>query len=91
LLALIGDHIKLDYFVFDGAFGNNDAVQMVRQLGLHLISKLRHDSALYFSYEGPYSGRGPHKKYGKKLNYEDIPEAYLKTSSFEDIVNSKRC
>jgi hypothetical protein len=29
---------------------------MVRQLGLHLISKLRHDAALYFPYEGPYSG-----------------------------------
>jgi hypothetical protein len=34
----------LDYFVFDGAFGNNDAVQMVRQLGLHLISLVITDS-----------------------------------------------
>ena len=89
LLALIGDRIKLSYFVFDGAFGHNDAVQMVRQVGLHLISKLRHDSALYFPYKGPYSGRGPHKKYGKKLNYQDIPESYLKTSSTEKDIETK--
>jgi len=89
LLALVGDHIKLDYFVFDGAFGNNDAVQMVRQLELHLISKLRHDSALYLPYKGPYSGRGPRKKYGKKLNYQGIPEPYLKASSTEKDVETK--
>src|SRR5437773_202758 len=40
-LQLIGDHIKVRYFVFDGAFGHNDALQMVRQLGLQMISKLR--------------------------------------------------
>src|SRR5207244_10468025 len=51
-LQLIGDHVKVIYFVYDGAFGNNDALQMVKQTGLHLISKLRHDSALYFPYDG---------------------------------------
>ena len=83
LLELIGSHIKLEHFVFDGAFGNNDAVQMVRQIGLHLVSKLRHDSALYLPYVGPYSGRGPRKKYGDKINYQDIPDEYLKTSSMD--------
>ena len=81
MIDLIGSHIKLEHFVFDGAFGNNDAVQMVRQIGLHLVSKLRHDSALYLPYTGPYSGRGPHKKYGDKINYQDIPEMYLQASS----------
>jgi putative transposase len=89
LLALIGEHIKLVYFVFDGAFGHNDALQMVRQLGLHLISKLRHDSALYFPYDGPYSGCGRRKKYGKKLNYHDIAEAYLQESSVEKDIETK--
>jgi putative transposase len=89
MLALIGSRIKLSYFVFDGAFGNNDAVQMVRQIGLHLISKLRHDSALYFPHHGPYAGRGPRKKYGDKLNYQDIPEAYLRTSSIDKEVETK--
>ena len=81
MLNLVGSHIKIEHFVFDGAFGNNDAVQMVRQIGLHLISKLRHDSALYLPYNGPYSGRGPRKKYGDKINYQDIPDEYLKESS----------
>jgi putative transposase len=81
LLELVGPQIQLNHFVFDGAFGHNDAVQMVRQLGLHLISKLRHDSALYFRYQGPYSGRGPRKKYGAKVNYQAIPDDYLKASS----------
>ncbi len=31
---------------------------MVKQIGLHLISKLRHNSVLYFPYMGEYSGRG---------------------------------
>jgi len=56
---------------------------MVRHLGLHLISKHRYDSALYLPYGGPYAGRGPRKKYGEKLNYQDIPETYFKTSSTE--------
>src|SRR5215217_6726719 len=62
VLQLIGEHAKVHHFVFDGAFGYNDAVQMVRQLGLYLISKLRHNAALYFPYDGPYSGRGRQKK-----------------------------
>ena len=83
LLKLVGDDLKVMYFVFDGAFGHNDALQMVRQLGLHLISKLRHDAALYFPYEGPYSGRGKRKTYGKKLDCQHIPNDYLQ----EDFVD----
>jgi len=83
LLKLVGDDLKVMYFVFDGAFGHNDALQMVKQLGLHLISKLRHDAALYFPYEGPYAGRGKRKKYGKKLDCQNIPNDYLK----EDFVD----
>jgi putative transposase len=33
VLQVIGEHVKVHHFVFDGAFGYNDAVQMVRQLG----------------------------------------------------------
>ena len=55
MLALLGTDLSVVYFVFDGVFGHNDAVQMVRQTGLQLISKLRHDSALYLPYEGRHS------------------------------------
>jgi len=33
LLKLIVDHVKVMYFVYDGAFGHHDALHMVRQLG----------------------------------------------------------
>ena len=69
LLQHIGAHLKVVSFLFDGEFGHNDALRMVRQLGLHLVSKLRDNAALYFPYEGPYAGRGPRRKYGKKLDY----------------------
>src|SRR6266849_7130654 len=80
-LQLIGDHVKVIYFVYDGAFGNNDALQMVKQPGLHLISILLPDSALYFPYDGPYAGRGKRRKYGTKLDYQHLPAAYLPSSS----------
>ena len=72
LLEQIGDAFKVVYFIFDGELGHNDAMQMVRQVGLHLVSKLRYNSALYFPYDGPYTGRGPRRKYGQKLDYRNI-------------------
>ncbi len=51
-LALIGQALPLCYLVLDGHFGHNNALQMVLQCGLHLVSKLRYDAALYFLYEG---------------------------------------
>jgi len=52
LLALVGVQAKLAYCVLDGAFGHNTALQMVCRCGLHLISKLRCDAALYLPYDG---------------------------------------
>jgi putative transposase len=89
VLQMIGTSFTLVYFVFDGAFGHHDALQMVRQTGLHLISKLRHDSALYFPYTGPYSGRGKRRKYGKKLAYRDLPDESLQTSFVEKDIETK--
>jgi putative transposase len=68
------------YFVFDGAFGHNQALQMVRRTGLELISKLRHNAALYLPYDGPYAGRGPRRKYGSKLDYHHLPPTFLKAT-----------
>lgn len=78
LLHLIGSFIPLDYLVMDGAFGNNQAMLLARKYNLHLISKLRCDSALYEQYSGPYSGTGPCKLYGDKLNMKNLPAKYLK-------------
>ncbi len=84
LLKLIGTVIPLSHLVLDGHFGNHPALHMVRGCGLHLTSKLRHDAALYFPYKGSYSGRGPRRKYGNKLDYSNISLRYLKQSSVED-------
>lgn len=83
LLKLIGTVIPLSHLVLDGHFGNHPSLQMARACGLHLTSKLRHDAALYFPYEGPYSGRGPRRKYGSKLDCQNIPFRYLKRSDVQ--------
>jgi putative transposase len=84
LLQLIGGSLPLTYLLLDGKFGNNNALQMARQCGLQLVSKLRHDAALYLPYDGPYSGRGPHRQYGDKIDYEHIPDQYLQQKLLED-------
>jgi putative transposase len=89
LLLLIGGALSLTFLVLDGQFGNNNALQMARQCGLHLISKLRHDAALYFPYDGPYSGHGPRRKYGDKIDYDHIPDEYLQQTTFEDGIETR--
>jgi DDE superfamily endonuclease len=89
LQQLVGTHLKLSYFLFDGGLGHNDGVQMVSQTGMHLISKLKCNSALYFPYTGAYSGRGPHRKYGDKLDYANIDEMYLQRSYIEKQIETK--
>ena len=88
LLSLIMGVLSLEHLVMDGHFGNNNAVQMVWQCGLSLISKLRHDAALYFRYDGPYGGSGAPKKYGDKINYASIPAQYLKATTTEKDVRT---
>jgi putative transposase len=83
LLQLIAGLIPLRYVVLDGHFGNHNALHMARQCALHLISKLRYDAALYFPYTGPYAGRGPRRKYGRKVDDDDLPEQYLKATTVE--------
>jgi len=77
LLERIGGVLPLTYLVLDGHFGNAAALQMARACQLHLISKLRSDSALYLPDTGPYAGRGPRRIYGDKLNPRAIPERFL--------------
>ena len=77
LLDLIAGFLSLTYLVLDGHFGNHNALHMARQCNLHLISKLRCDAALYFPYTGPYAGRGPHRKYGAKVDYDDLPMSVI--------------
>jgi IS4 transposase len=88
LVLLIANFIPLTYLVLDGHFGNNNALQMARQANLHIISKLRHDSALYIPYQNPDPNRRSRRKYAQKLDYCNIPDAYLYKSSIEEDIKT---
>lgn len=71
------DPVTVKHVVLDGHFGNYPATYAVRETGLHLISKLRHDAALYLPYTGPKPPRGPTPRYGQRFNYNQLPAQRL--------------
>ncbi|MEP6902213.1 MAG: hypothetical protein ABJA66_10715 [Actinomycetota bacterium] len=79
-LKLVRVFVSVKYLALDGHFGHNQAVLMARESGLELISKLRRDAVLFEKYEGEQCGRGRRKKYGEKLDYENLPKKYLQKS-----------
>jgi len=89
LLSSLAGWLSLTYLVLDGHFGNNNALQMVRQCALHLISKLRTDSALYLPYDGPQPQRGARRKYGPRLDYGHIPQQYLRQTTLKDGIETR--
>ena len=89
LLQRIAGLFPLTYLLLDGHFGNSPSLQMAQQCGLHLISKLRCDAALFLPYAGPYQGRGPRRKYGAKLDYQHLPEAALQHLSVESALETR--
>jgi putative transposase len=76
--------LTVKHIVLDGHFGNYPATYAVRETGLHIISKMRHDAALYLPYTGPKPRRGPTPRYGEKLNYDHLPVEVLCHSVIED-------
>lgn len=88
-LKLIAGRLPVGYLALDGHFGNSPTCQMVRGCGLHLISKLRSDAALYVPYDGPYQGRGPRRKYGAKLDITALPPHALRETRVENGVATR--
>ena len=88
VLDVVGDRLTLPYCVLDGAFGHNNALQMVRRLHLHLVCKLAKNAALYFPYNGAQNKVGNRRKYGAKLDYQQIPERYRQSSYLEEGVRT---
>lgn len=74
LLKRIGA-LRVKHLVLDGFFGTYPATWMTRACGLHLISKLRHNAALYLPYSGTKPRRGPTPRYGDKLDYMTLPQS----------------
>jgi putative transposase len=88
LFKLLAKFIPLTYLVLDGHFGNNNALQMARQVNLHIISKLRSDSALYIPYQHPDPNSRSRRKYGDKIDYNNIPKKYLCQSTVDDYIQT---
>ena len=70
--------------VLDGYFGTYPASWLVGDCGLHLISKLRHNAALYFPFVGSKPKRDPTPRYADKLDYKALPESARCASLTED-------
>lgn len=82
-LAILKGIVTVRYIVLDGHFGNHPSAWMVLQTGLQLVSKLRFDAALYEPFAGKYRGRGPHLKYGDKVDVRKMKKKYLKVDDTE--------
>lgn len=82
-LAVLKGVLSISYLVMDGHFGNYPSAWMVRQTGLHFVSKLRWDAALYKPFNGKYCGHGPHPKYGDKVDVHKMKKKYLKSDKKE--------
>lgn len=83
-LAVLKGVVRVSYLALDGHFGNYPSAWLVVQTGLHLISKLRHDAALYEPFAGTYRGRGPRPKYGAKVDVRRMKKKYLHSESVQD-------
>jgi putative transposase len=82
-LVILKGLLSVSYLVMDGHFGNYPSAWMVVQTGLHFVSKLRWDAALHEPFKGKYCGRGPHPKYGDKVNVRQMKKKYLKSDKRE--------
>ena len=100
IAPLLATLINIQYVVGDGGFGNNTVAKIVRAKGFELISKLQYNAALYFPFQGEYSGPGRPKIYGDKIQYDCLEEqlkAYLVEKKNTPMVQltifftSKRC
>jgi hypothetical protein len=88
-LAVLKDVLAVQYLVMDGHFGNYPSVWMVLQTGLHFVSKLRSDAALYEPFAGKHCGRGACPKYGDKVNVRQMKNKYLKSDKQEDGIRTQ--
>lgn len=68
---------QVGHLVLDGHFGTPASVQMAREVGLHLISKLHHNAALYQEPTPEEKQAHPRRKYGAKVDYAALPQECL--------------
>jgi putative transposase len=84
VMKLIREKLSVAYFVLDGHFGNAFATSMVRQMGLHIISKMQHNAELYLLPTAEQKQEHPRLKYGARIDYKHLPEHLRVSSTTED-------
>ena len=77
------------HIAMDGHFGNKFACKMVRDTGLHLISKLRSDAKLFLEPTAQEKKERPKLKYGQRLNYKNLPVGACVRSKEKDGVREE--
>ena len=80
---------KNRYLVYDGMMGCNSGVVSAKRAKFELISKLKSNSRLYFKYEGKQNKIGNKRKYGEKVDFNNMDEKYLKESIKKDNIDTK--
>jgi len=80
---------NLKYVLADGAYGNKTCCLIVREFNLELISKLNRNTGLYYPSKEKKKGRGRPKKYGKKIDYKNMPEEELVSQSEDEGILTK--
>ena len=63
---------KIRYLVADSYYAKTKFVNGVREHGLHLVSKLRHDADLRWLYNGEQKAKGRHRQYAGKVCFDDL-------------------
>jgi putative transposase len=84
VMNLIREKLSVAYFVLDGHFGNAFACSMVRQMGLHIISKMQHNAELYLLPTAEQKQEHPRLKYGARIDYKHLPEELRVSSTTEN-------
>jgi hypothetical protein len=73
------------YGVVDGFYAKQKFVTGVRDLGYHLISKLRMDARLLYLYEGTQKKRGRRRKYAGRVNPVRL-HSFERVSTHDDFI-----
>ena len=84
VMAWIKAKLAVAYFVLDGHFGNAFAAAMVKQVGLHIISKMQHNAELYQQPTAEEKAQRPRLKYGARVDYAHLPETLRVSSTTEE-------
>lgn len=71
--------------VADSAFSKKPFVDKMQDTGFHVISRLRHDAALFYKWDGEPTGKpGRPRKKGDKINLDDIDMSKVEELDLED-------